>query len=209
MGPPVALSSSPVRPLFLRSDIAWTPEGDARGPGGSSASASSRSVSAVSSGYVPSRDMLGERILRDYESYMSGLRDGVTSGMVASPPGPAGGVIPRSRDAYRAGLEMGLAGAVEARALSVSVPAPGVSGSANPPEEEGVYELPPGVADRLAVGEALSAVHRRGRIKRRREDGSAEHDDVTDVTGSGSGLPRDDDADDGDSGAAVGGCSPT
>ena len=66
-----------------------------------------------------------------------------------------------------------------------------------------MYELPPGVADRLAVGEALSVAHRRGRIKRRREDGSAEQDDVAGVTDSGSVPPRDDDADGGDGGATV------
>jgi hypothetical protein len=48
-----------------------------------------------------------------------------------------------------------------------------MGGLADPAEEEGVYELPPSVADRLAVGEALSAAHRRGRIKRRREDDGA------------------------------------
>ena len=223
LGPPVASasSSSPVRPLLLRSDVAWTPEDNARGPGGSSASASSRSISAISSGYVPSRGMLGERILRDYEAYMAGLRDGVGSavglpGEVA--PGLTGGVTQRERDAYRAGVEVGFAGAVEARALSMSdvggsaispravpatigdaflsglragmgeeeSPAPvdvrdphvshaytagmrwssdeayerSVGGSAGPAEEETAYELPPRVADRLAVGEALSAAHR-------------------------------------------------
>ena len=66
-----------------------------------------------------------------------------------------------------------------------------------------MYELPPGVADRLAVGEALSASRRRGRIKHRREDVSAEHDDVAGVTDSGSVLPCDDDADGGNGGATV------
>ncbi len=126
LGPPVASasSSSPVRPLLLRSDVAWTPEDSIRGPGGSSASASSRSVSAVSSGYVPSRGMLGERIMRDYEAYMSGLRDGVGGSVGATEvgtPGLAGGVSRRERDAYRAGLEVGFAGTVEAGTLSVSV----------------------------------------------------------------------------------------
>ena len=97
LGPPVASasSSSPVRPLLLRSDVAWMPEDSAHGPGDSSASASSRSVSAVSSGYVPSRGMLGELILRDYEAYMSGLRDGVGGSVGATgvgAPGLTGGV---------------------------------------------------------------------------------------------------------------------
>jgi len=156
--------------------------------------------------------MRGERILRDYEAYMSGLRDSVggavgVTGVVA--PGLTEEVTQRERDAYRAGLEVGFAGAVEARALSMSVPAPGVSGSANPPEEEGVYELPPSVADRLAVGEALSAAHRRGRIKRRREGDGAKLDDMTGSTGSDSEPPRDDDADGGGGGVTGGGCKPT
>ncbi len=89
LGPPVASasSSSPVRPLLLRSNVAWTPEDSARGPGGSSASASSRSVSAVSSGYVPSRGMLSERILRDYEAYMCGWRDGHDRSSYSGPDG--------------------------------------------------------------------------------------------------------------------------
>ncbi len=134
LGPPVASasSSSPVRPLLLRSDVAWTPEDSVRRPGGSSASASSRSVSAVSSSYVPSQGMLGERILRDYGAYMAGLRDGVGSLVGVSlevVPGLTGGVTQRERDAYRAGVEIGFAGAVDARALSVSA----VGGSALSP----------------------------------------------------------------------------
>ncbi len=272
LGPPVASasSSSPVRPLLLRSDVAWTPEDNARGPGSSSASASSRSISAISSGYVPSRGMLGERILRDYEAYMAGLRDGVGSAVGLSgevAPGLTGGVTQRERDAYRAGVEVGFSGAVEARALSMSdvggsaisaravpatiggaflsglragmgeeeSPAPvgvrdphvnhaytagmrwsaggayerSVDGSAGLAEEETAYELPPSVADRLAVGEALSAAHRLGRIKRRREDEKAELDDVAGSTGSDSGPPRDDDADGGGGGVTGGGCKPT
>ena len=105
LGPPVASasSSSPVRPLLLRSDVAWTPEDSARGHGGNSTSASSRSVSAVSSGYVPSWGMLGERILRDYEAYTAGLRDGVGGAVDVSSdvaPGLTGGVTQRERDAY-------------------------------------------------------------------------------------------------------------
>ena len=158
LGPPVASasSSSPVRPLLLRSDVAWTPEDSARDLGGSSASASSRSVSAVSSGYVPSRGMLGERILRDYEAYMAGLRDGVGSavsvcGEVA--PGLSGGVTQRERDAYRAGVEVGFAGAVEARAMSMS----DVGGSAISPRA-----VPATVGDvflsglRAGMGEGVS-----------------------------------------------------
>ncbi len=74
----------------------------------------------------------------------------------------------------------------------------GVDSSADAPEDETVYELPPSVADRLAVGDALSAAHRRGRAKRRREDANAELDDVSGSTDIGSGPPRDDDADGGD-----------
>jgi hypothetical protein len=113
LGPPVASasSSSPVRPLLLRSDVAWTPEDSVRGPDGSSASASSRSVSAVSSGYVPSRGMLGERILRDYGAYMAGLRDGVGGVMgvtgVAAPGlvgdnTPAAGITGQPKGTLRA-----------------------------------------------------------------------------------------------------------
>jgi len=121
LGPPVAsASSSPVRPLLLRSDIAWTPEDSARGPGGSSTSASSRSFSAGSSGYMPSRGMLGERILRDYEAYMSGLRDGVGGATGVAAPALTGGVTQHERDAYRAGVEVVFFGAVEARTLSVT-----------------------------------------------------------------------------------------
>jgi len=214
--------------------------------------------------------MLGERILREYGAYMAGLRDGVGSAVGVSgevAPGLTGGVTQRERDAYRAGVEVGLAGAVEARAMSVSavdgstispraVPATvgdaflaglragmgeevsqapvdvgdphvshayvagmrwssgeahegSVGGSVDPTEEEGVYELPPSVADRLAVGETLSAAHRRRRIKRRREDESAELDDAAGAAGGGSMPPRGDDSDSEGGGAAVGGCRPT
>ena len=84
-----------------------------------------------------------------------------------------------------------------------------MGGSVDPTEEEGVYELPPSVADRLAVGETLSAAHRRGRIKRRREDESAELDDVAGAAGGGSVPPRDDDTDGGGGGAAGGGFKST
>jgi len=214
--------------------------------------------------------MLGERMLRDNGAYMAGLRDAVGSAVGVSgevAPGLTGGVTQRERDAYRAGLEVGFSGAVEARAMSMSdvgdsaisprvVPAtvgdafltglragmgeemshaqadvrdPHVShaytagmrwsaggayersmgGSADPAEEEALYELPPSVADRLAVGEALSAAHRRGRIKRRREDESAELDDVAGAAGGGSVPPRDDDTDGGGGGAAGGGFKST
>ena len=125
-----ASSSSPVRPLLLRSDIAWAPEDDVL-PGGS-------------------------------------------------------------------------AGAVESRDLSLS----DVGGSASPPVEERLYELPPSVAGRLAFGEALSAAHCRRRSKRRREDESAELDDAAEgVAGSGPAPPCGDEDDKGDDEGASGGGS--
>ena len=46
---------SPRRPLLLRSDVPWTPEGSAREPSAGSASASSGSGLTVSPGYHPLR----------------------------------------------------------------------------------------------------------------------------------------------------------
>jgi hypothetical protein len=230
LGPPMssASASSPVRPLLLRSDVAWTPEEGTRGPGASSASASSRSVSAVSCDYVPPQDMIGERILRDYEAYMAGLRAGVAGAMEGSYRGHSGGGVPREGDAYRAGVRVGMAGAAEAVAFSVRsvsgstispvscptmVPSGGDSlrsGWANPPEEEKVYELPPDVVERLSFQETLSAGHRRERGKRRRGDGSAELDEAVAKVASGSASPgRDDEVDEGGGEGASGGGCPT
>jgi hypothetical protein len=47
LGPPVS-GVSPHRPLLLRSDVPWTPEGGARGPGAGAASAGSGSGLTVS-----------------------------------------------------------------------------------------------------------------------------------------------------------------
>ena len=58
LGPPVAGVSSH-RPLLLRSDIPWTPEGSAREPSAGSASASSGSGLTVSPSYRPLRIQSG------------------------------------------------------------------------------------------------------------------------------------------------------
>ena len=213
LGPPVSdvSSSSPVRPLLLRADVSWTPEESARGSGGSCTSVSAEGVSAISSGCVPSWDSVGGRILRDYETYMSGLRDGVAGVVVGSPLGLSGGRTPRERDAYRAGVQVGVAGAAEVRSTSVS----GVDGSAISPGARlprgtsQVYELPPGVVERLAFGEALHAAHRRGRGKRRREDGNATLDDVAGEGESDPAPPCDDEPSGGDEGATGGGSMST
>ena len=59
LGPPVS-GVSPHRPLLLRSDVPWTPEGSARGPGAGAASASAGSGLTVSPSYrpLPSRSEL-------------------------------------------------------------------------------------------------------------------------------------------------------
>ena len=54
LGPPVS-GVSPHRPLLLRSDVPWTPEGSAREPSAGSASASSGSGLTVSPSYRPFR----------------------------------------------------------------------------------------------------------------------------------------------------------
>ena len=61
LGPPVS-GVSPHRPLLLRSDVPWTPEGSAREPSAGSASASSGSGLTVSLSYRPLRSQSGGAI---------------------------------------------------------------------------------------------------------------------------------------------------
>ncbi len=186
------------------------PEGDTRVFDATSASAISRSVSAVSSGHVT-----GERILRDHEAYMAGLRAGVAGSMEASYRHPSGVGDPCEREAYRTGVQVGMVGAAEAMAVSVramsGLPISPVSdlSMVHPQEEERVCELPPDVVERLSFREALSAANRRSGNKRRREDKRA--DDPGEVVGgSGSAPPHDDDTGEGgDEGASGSGCPTT
>jgi len=130
------------------------------------------------------------------DAFLAGLRAGMSEKVSQAPVDVRD---PHESHAYAAGMRWSSGEAYEGS----------MGGSVDPAEEEGVYELPPSVADRLAVGETLSAAHRRRRIKRRREDESAELDDVTGAAGGDSVPPRGDDSDSDGGGAAVGGCRPT
>ena len=79
LGPPVA-GVSPRRPLLLRSDVPWTPEGSAREPSAGSASASSDSGLTVSPGYHSLRSRSGGYNMRAHDAYVADLRAGVIEG---------------------------------------------------------------------------------------------------------------------------------
>ena len=75
-GPPVA-GVSPRRPLLLRSDIPWTPEGSAREPSADSSSASSGSGLTVSPSYRPFRSQSEGSGRRVHDSYVADVLAGM------------------------------------------------------------------------------------------------------------------------------------
>jgi hypothetical protein len=76
LGRPVA-DDRPRRPLLLRSDVPWTPEGSAREPSAGSASASSGSGLTVFPGYHPLRSRSGGYNMRAHDAYVADLMSGV------------------------------------------------------------------------------------------------------------------------------------
>jgi len=74
---PAVLGVSPHRPLLLRSDVPWTPEGSTRELSAGSASSSSGSGLTVSPSYHPLRSRSGGNNLRAHEAYVADLRAGV------------------------------------------------------------------------------------------------------------------------------------
>ena len=76
LGPPVAGVSSH-RPLLLRSDVPWTPEGSAREPRAGSASSNSSSGLTVSPGYYPLRSRSGGHNMRVHEAWVADVLAGV------------------------------------------------------------------------------------------------------------------------------------
>ena len=76
LGHPVA-GVSPHRPLLLRSDIPWTPEGSAREPSAGSASSSLGSGLTVSPGFHPLRSRSGGHNMRVHEAYVADVLAGV------------------------------------------------------------------------------------------------------------------------------------
>ena len=79
LGPPDA-GGIPRRPLLLRSDVPWTPEGSAREPSVGCASASSGSGLTFSPGYHPLRSRSGGYNMRAHDAYVADLRAGVIEG---------------------------------------------------------------------------------------------------------------------------------
>ena len=75
LGPPVAGVSSH-RPLLLRSDIPWTPEGSAREPSAGSSSSSGSGLT-VSPSYHPLRSRSGGHNMRVHEAYVANVLAGV------------------------------------------------------------------------------------------------------------------------------------
>ena len=76
LGPPVS-GVCPRRPLLLRSDVPFTPEGSAREPSADSASASSDSVLTVSPSYRPLRGQTGERNRGVHDPYVADVLSGM------------------------------------------------------------------------------------------------------------------------------------
>ena len=76
LGPPVA-GVSPRRPLLLRSDVPWTPEGSGREPSADSVSASSGSGLTVSPSCRPLRSHSGESHRRVHDPYVAGVLAGM------------------------------------------------------------------------------------------------------------------------------------
>ena len=76
LGPSVS-GVSPHRPLLLRSDVPWTPEGSAREPSAGSASASSGSGLTVSPSYHPLWSQSGGSNMRAHDAYVADLLAGV------------------------------------------------------------------------------------------------------------------------------------
>ncbi len=76
VGSPVSagLRSSPNRPLLLRSDVSWTPEGSAGGPIVGAVAESSGSQSTRSPYYHPLRSVSGGYSQRAVEAYEARLR---------------------------------------------------------------------------------------------------------------------------------------
>jgi len=76
VGPPVSAGSrsSPNRPLLLRSDVPWTPEGSAGGPVAGAVAESSGSQSTRSPYYHPLRSVSGGYSQRAIEAYEARLR---------------------------------------------------------------------------------------------------------------------------------------
>ena len=76
LGPPVA-GVSPHRPLLLRSDVPWTPEGSAHEPSAGSASSNSGSGLTVSPSYHPLRSRSGGHNMRVHEAWVADVLAGV------------------------------------------------------------------------------------------------------------------------------------
>ena len=76
LGPPVS-GVCPHRPLLLRSDVPWTPEGSAREPRAGSASSSSGSGLTVSPSYHPLRTRSGGYNMRAHDAYVADVLAGV------------------------------------------------------------------------------------------------------------------------------------
>ena len=76
LGPPAAGVSSH-RPLLLRSDIPWTPEGSAREPSAGSASSNSGSGLTVSPSHHPLRSRSGGHNMRVHEAWVADVLAGV------------------------------------------------------------------------------------------------------------------------------------
>jgi hypothetical protein len=76
LGPPVSTvtRSSPGRPLLLRSDVSWTPEGSACVPTSGCIAESSGSQSSRSPYYHPLRSVSGGYSQRAIDAYEAGLR---------------------------------------------------------------------------------------------------------------------------------------
>ena len=76
LGPPVS-GVCPRRPLLLRSDVPFTPEGSAQEPSADSASASSDSGLTVSPSYRPQRGQSEERDRGVHDPYVVGVLAGM------------------------------------------------------------------------------------------------------------------------------------
>lgn len=164
------------------------------------------SESTVSPVSGHSQSLVGKHILRDYDTFMAGLRVGVACLAGEVSRAPLDECIQRELNAYTAGLRLGAAGTSEVSlrgpmASCTSAASEGMSSVSNFAEEEREYVLPSGVMERLPFQEALSVAHCRGRTKCCREAKSAELDDAADVVGSEAG--------DEDGGSAGGGDSST
>ena len=76
LDPPVS-GVSPHRPLLLRSDVPWTPEGSARDPGAGAASASSGSGLTVSPSSRPLPSQSGGSGRRVHDAYATDMLAGL------------------------------------------------------------------------------------------------------------------------------------